>query len=214
MNSTYIKSSDFQDIETGLKKSTTDIDIDIENGLKTSLSNISLTVNNTNTNANTVNNKKYNIFFKNCGLKFVFWLVIMIVIFPIPFCDLYYGYTDNSCVNEHAGKLAINLKDYLLVYGYTIMSVLSFLSIGLCFTDIFDDGIKKPICLEYGECLIINGCFLIGIFINVWNIFGAIIFWGFMDINKCSNGTYNYVFTSLILKIISNVYFTLHRDNK
>jgi hypothetical protein len=47
----------------------------------------------------------------NCCAKSAIWLVIMIISFQIPFCDLYYGYTDDTCVSEPAGRLAINLKD-------------------------------------------------------------------------------------------------------
>ena len=71
-----------------------------------------------------------------CCLKSLIWLLIMIIGFPLPFCDLYYGYTDDTCVSEPAGRLVINLKDYLLVYGWIVMSFLGLLSITLCFIDI------------------------------------------------------------------------------
>lgn len=52
----------------------------------------------------------------NCCVKYGIWIIIMIIYFPIQFYDLYLGYTDDTCVSEPAGRLAINLKDYLLVY--------------------------------------------------------------------------------------------------
>jgi hypothetical protein len=63
--------------------------------------------------------------------KYVVWLLIMIMGVPIPFCDLYYGYNDNTCVNQPIDKLSINLKDYLIVYGWILIVLLTYVSIKL-----------------------------------------------------------------------------------
>ena len=152
----------------------------------------------------------------NCGLKSSIWLLIMIIGFPQPFCDLYYGYTDDTCVSEPAGRLAINLKDYLLVYGWIIMCMLGLLSITLCFIDINLYGRRTSSSDGWFVC---DGTFLTiifalaNIFITIWNIFGAIIFWSLMDTTECSKSIYNYVFASLIIKLVFNVSSILQLNN-
>jgi hypothetical protein len=46
------------------------------------------------------------------------------------------------------------------------------------------------------------------------NIFGAVIFWSLMDTSNCDNSIYNYVFTSLIIKIFFNAIGVLERKNE
>jgi len=122
-------------------------------------------------------------------------LILFLTIFtlPIPFFDLYYGYNDNTCVNEKAGKLSINLKDYLLVYGWVEICF-----IGIIIFNLFLNNLN---CFKYFNCL----TNLIEIFIMIWNIIGSIIFWSLIDNNKCSKTVYNYVFITLILKLIGLV---------
>lgn len=151
-----------------------------------------------------------------CCLKLTFWLLVMIIGFPIPFCDLYYGYTDDTCVSESAGKLAINLKDYLLVYGWIVMSMIGLLSVVLCFFDINLSGSRTS---SSDGCFVFGGTFLtiinslVNIFLTIWNIFGAVIFWSLMDTSECSNSIYNYVFASLIIKLVFNVISILQSKN-
>ena len=149
--------------------------------------------------------------------KSAIWLIVMIIGFPIPFCDLYYGYTDDTCVSEQAGKLAINLKDYLLINGWINIGILIVLTIGLCFTNI--DSLDKII---NNNCFVCCGGLTIIIFtiINIFsimlNVFGAIIFWSLMDTSNCDRGIYNYVFTSLIIKLCFNTIAIFQRkeDNE
>jgi hypothetical protein len=125
----------------------------------------------------------------------------MVLLFPISFCDLYYGYNDNTCVNEPAGKLSINLKDYLLISGWLSMSIITIITIGLYFMDFKPYGNNGDIytCLLCG-CTFLS--FVISSFVLIWDIIGAVIFWELMDDSKCSKDVYNYVFISLVIKLI------------
>lgn len=152
----------------------------------------------------------------NYCLKSAIWLLIMIISFPLPFCDLYYGYTDDTCVSEPAGKLAINLKDYLLVYGWIIMSILGLLSIALCFIEFNSSSSRTSTsngCFVFSRTFLTIISALTNIFLTIWNIFGAVIFWSLMDTSECSNSIYNYVFASLIIKIVFNVISILQSKN-
>jgi len=191
---------------------------DLENGIGINTNNnLPLTPTKLSTESSTIvklNNDSITIESSNCAvnccMKFTVWFIIMIFTFPIMFCDLYYGYTDNTCVNEPAGKLLINLKDYLVVSGWVMMSFLSGISIGLAFIDFDSFNENMVYCGFFGT--IIMG--FIGIFLLIWNIIGAVIFWSLMDTSECSKNIYNYVFASLIIKLVFNAIGLLNSKNK
>jgi len=189
-----------------IDKNFTDLTLDIEN-------------NDTDTTDITDETQKTSIirsnsYSTNCRLKSLIWFLIMFIIFPIAFCDLYYGYTDDTCVSESTGRLVINLKDYLLVWGWINIGVISLLSFGLCFLNIDAFNIMKNegnfICCNVFITIV---SIMTSIFFIIWDIFGAIIFWKLMDTSKCSNSTYNYVFVSLIIKLVFNINKILKSKN-
>lgn len=149
-----------------------------------------------------------------CCIKSGIWFLIMIIGFPISFCDLYFAYRDDTCVSEPAGKLAINLKDYLLVYGWTFMCIIGVLTIWLCFIDInsFSSNTNNDIYFICTKTFFKNFFDLTNLFLAIFNTFGAIIFWGLMDTSECSNSIYNYVFVSLIIKIVLIVVSVLEKN--
>lgn len=152
-------------------------------------------------------------FLTSCCMKSFLWIIIMIFCFPITFCDLYYAYNDDSCISEPAGKLSINLKDYLLIYGWISASALIIFSIGLCFIGSLSKTDTCFVCYIGFSAIIFT---IISIFSVIWNIFGAVIFWGLMDTSQCNKELYNYVFASLIIKLCFSVYgiFKGNNDNK
>jgi hypothetical protein len=93
----------------------------------------------------------------SCCIKSFAWVITMIIAFPLTFCDLYYGYNDKSCVSEPAGKLAINLKDYLLISGWINVILLTIVTFGLCFIDLktITNFIKNPFAMCCGVFSII-----------------------------------------------------------
>ena len=150
--------------------------------------------------------KKYNCLFQNCCkvsenccAKMIIWTLLVYFNFPIVFCDLYFGYKDNTCINEPVGIL--NLKNYLIVYGWTVVGILSLITFCLFFTnmDSYNYNVGCLVCrtIIFSFITAIIGCFML-----IWNIIGAIIFWYLMDTTGCSSNIYNYVFVSLIIKII------------
>jgi hypothetical protein len=111
------------------------------------------------------------------------------------FCDLYFAVNDNTCVNQIFKKLNVNMYDYLMVSS--IHSVISLFIVFIYITTInINDNNNCLLLLSY-----IIGIFN-KIFITVWTIIGSVIFWHFMNNNDCSNTVYNYLFTSLIIKIV------------
>ena len=144
------------------------------------------------------------------GLKFFdkeymnIWFLIMVFVFTIGFIDLIYVYKNEICIDEPAGKLLINLKDYLLVSGWIEMSILCIIYIGLSIAN------TKIITSDRGfDCsnkLIMIAYKLLSSFIPIWNIIGAMIFWNLMDTSDCTNRFYYYVYVSLIIKLILSAF--------
>lgn len=137
-----------------------------------------------------------------CFLIVIIWLIII-------FYDLYFGYTDNSCINEPAKKFDINIKYYLLVSGWTNISFISILII-LFYGYIVIGNIKifkfvdkcNFFMFSTGVVITLNSFMII--FLLLWNILGVIIFFVLVDTIKCDKNIYNYIFASLLIKFILN----------
>jgi chromate transport protein ChrA len=108
-------------------------------------------------------------------------------------------------------QLAVNMYDYLIVSGLysLIISIIS-----IIFTVFFIDKMKntKTTTLNYSFFMLF--LYITGLFNIIWNIIGSIIFWKYMDNNQCSNEVSNYLFTSLIIKLIFSSTILLNNNNK
>lgn len=127
-------------------------------------------------------------------------IVIILAVFMLPFgiTNLYYAYTDNSCVNLPAGRLAITLKDFLLVDGYYLLSAFTIVSAFIIFTDNLkkDNNNDSMLCKIFGLLVSI----IFKTFTLSWLILGAVIFWKLIDNDLCDNGIYNYIYAMTIIK--------------
>jgi hypothetical protein len=131
-------------------------------------------------------------------------LCLIILVFPITFCDLYFGFSDDTCVSNHVDRININLKTYLIVSGVACGCFVFFLILVLCL-------MNQTNSATFGLCGLVL-IYTVDIFMISWNIIGGVIFWGYMDNTTCSNNVYNYVFASLIIKYIGN--FASLQNNK
>jgi len=131
-------------------------------------------------------------------LKAILISILIFINFPIIFCDLYYAVNDNTCINQKMDKLAVNMYDYLIVSGiYSVIITIILILFILFFIDKMKNNEITTLNYIFMLFLYINGLFNIS-----WNIIGSIIFWKYMDNNKCSNEVFNYLFASLIIKLV------------
>ena len=127
-------------------------------------------------------------------------VVFIIILFNFPICisELYYAFTDNSCIHLINNKLLINLYIYLLVDGIYGLLVTLISCIYICYFIDLDNleisGLK--IIIIY----IISFIFIL--FNLSWTIIGAIIFWDIIDNYSCNNNIYCFIFAELIIKLI------------
>jgi hypothetical protein len=126
-------------------------------------------------------------------VKSCMFITVLVLTVPFIVCNLYYAYTDESCVNIYPDHFGVNLKIYLAVDG-----ILGAVVIGIIFTVVFLLK-KKP---NNNNCCLTTFGNIATAFGIAWTIVGAIIFWKLIDNTKCDNSVYNYVFTQLVTSII------------
>jgi hypothetical protein len=136
----------------------------------------------------------------NCIIHTI-WIIILLLCSPIIICDVYFAYTDETCVNEYPANLELNLKHYLFISALS-----TFININMYML-----FIKYFVKTEYNKNLfwvLSVGVFisLLALFSLIWNILGAVIFWGSIyATNHCSKQVSTYIFVSLIIKFVLTV---------
>jgi hypothetical protein len=129
-------------------------------------------------------------------IKMCTTLLMIIITTPIIVCDLYFGFTDDSCINEKPDGFNYTMKLYLLVSGFTGLSWLLFIIYTTCSLSSNNDNTTSIIC---AGCI---GLFVL-IFNLIWNILGAVTFWGSIYKEKnCDSNTSRYIYVSLIIKLV------------
>jgi hypothetical protein len=138
-------------------------------------------------------------------------IVILLSLLPIVVCDLYFGYTDTTCINTKPSSLNMSMKLYLLISGFIGIGIILISIGGVCLIS-FEDNNNYIVC-----CISFIGIFT-GLFQFIWNILGGIVFLGtvYKD-GTCSESTSNYIVVSLTIKFIGNfisiMYNTFNKKN-
>ena len=149
------------------------------------------------TNREIENDNKIKIFI----LQFIGILFAALFVSPFIICDLVFGYNDDSCVDIYPENMSfMNMKIYLLVSGYLAIGLLACIIINLYFAA--DDNIGNNILLVAFLSIVL---YISQVFFIIWNILGAVIFWGTLNKhNDCSKSINTYLFVSLIMKLLAN----------
>ena len=143
--------------------------------------------------------------------QFIGILCVALLVSPFIICDLVFGYNDDSCVNIYPENMNfMNMKIYLLVSGYLAIGAISCIIINLYFAA--DDNVGENIILVAFLSIVIH---ISQVFFVIWNILGAVIFWGTLNKrNLCSKSINTYLFVSLIIKLVVNFYNIMSTNNK
>lgn len=135
---------------------------------------------------------------------------ILICMSPIIICDLYFGFSHDSCLTDEPKNLNFNLKTYLIVSGFSGLFILLFMLFAVCSISKNADD-KNVICFG---CL---GCaaMLCSVFGIIWNTIGAVTFWAFIyPDGSCNKVLSTYLFVSLIIKYVGVIQNLLSNKNK
>jgi hypothetical protein len=135
-------------------------------------------------------------------LQFITILFTALFVSPFVICDLVFGYNDDSCVDIYPENMSfMNMKIYLLVSGYLAIGLLCCIIINLYFAA--DENIGNNIITVAFLSIILH---ISQVFFVIWNILGAVIFWGTLNKhNYCSKSINTYLFVSLIMKLFANL---------
>lgn len=146
---------------------------------------------------------------KNIAMKISVILLVTLLLTPLLISDIYYAYTDTTCVNIYPYNFNLNLKLYLLISAYYSFCLLIIILIFTCF--IYDLLKHNPVFLS----IIRNLTFIfVGIFPIIWSTIGAFIFWGnIYNTNYCNSDTSTYLFISLLIKITASLSYLFHNKN-
>ena len=138
--------------------------------------------------------------------------ILFISIFASPFiiCDLIFGYSDDSCIDTYPENLnLVNMKTYLLVSSYYTIGFLTVIYINLCFMSENND---TNVILFSFLSIMKN---LSQVFLVIWNIIGAIIFWGTLNQRElCSKNINTYLFVYIIIILLVNFYNIIRNKKK
>jgi hypothetical protein len=142
-------------------------------------------------------------------IKLCSTLVMIVLMTPIIVCDLYFGFSDHSCINEMPDGFNYTMKLYLLVSGFMGLSWLLFIIYTTCSLSINNDNNQTSII-----CAGCIGLFVL-IFNLIWNILGAVAFWGSIyKEGHCHSKTSTYIYVSLIIKLIGTLISLQQNSNK
>jgi hypothetical protein len=111
--------------------------------------------------------------------------------FPLMVCDLYYGYNDESCLNQ-SEKNNLEFDNYLVISGFIMLSEILLFAI-ILLNKHLQRSVKKIIYL------------LVLLFNISWIITGMIIFWKYTNMNECSKIMLSYASISFAMKLASHL---------
>jgi hypothetical protein len=144
-------------------------------------------------------------------IKIASIIFISIIALPFIICDLSFAYNDDSCVEIYPKYIIfMNMKTYLLVSGYYTIGLICVIICNLQFLSIENKN-SNVIFMSFLS-VIIN---VSKVFLVIWNTIGAFIFWGTLyQVEKCNTIVYNYLFISLIIKLLANFCNIITTKNK
>jgi hypothetical protein len=144
-------------------------------------------------------------------IKIASIIFISIIVLPFIICDLSFAYNDDSCVEIYPKYIIfMNMKAYLLVSGYYTIGFMFVIICNLQFLSI--ENKNSNVILMSFLSVIIN---VSKVFLVIWNTIGAFIFWGTLyQLEKCNTIVYNYLFISLIIKLLANFCNIITTKNK
>ena len=141
-------------------------------------------------------------------IKLCTTLLMIVLTMPIIICDLYFGFSHDSCINEMPDGFNYTMKLYLLVSGFMGLSWLLFMIYTTCSLSNNNDNTASIICA---------GCIglIVLIFNLIWNILGAVTFWGSVyKGGHCDSKTSSYIYVSLIIKLVGTLIALQQNSNK
>jgi hypothetical protein len=128
-------------------------------------------------------------------------ITFMLIYFPIIGLNLWFAFTDFSCINTSNSFIQLNLYDYLVVDSITLLTTLISIILSIIY-DPQDHSILKHLYDGYIMCY--------KLFSLIWLTLGAVIFWLLIDsFRSCSYNVYYYLTVVIIIRIAIHAFYIL-----
>ena len=159
----------------------------VNNDVESQIENVGVSIRNSNTTDTII-------------YKFKLFLCVFmtLICFPIMFCDIYYANNDDKCVHQDIIHMSINMYDYLMVSGIHNAASLFLIIIATLFCVDFQNHNNNACLFVFMKIIEYTN----KVFVTAWTIVGSVIFWAYMDTSQCSKTVFDYLFTTLIIKIV------------
>jgi hypothetical protein len=139
-------------------------------------------------------------------VRTAFSIIFFMFVSPITICDIIYGFSGDECLNEYPNDIHLNLKRYLLVSGFVQLFMILYMIYKL--NNITIDK-ETPFGLMVIDLIISP---IMALFHLIWNILGAIVFWGYIyEEGHCETDVSNYLFASIVIKLVMT-YFNIIKN--
>ena len=144
---------------------------------------------------NNSNNNAPEVTCRSCALIFYYFLIFINL--PIIICDLYYGFNSDVCDNNKMDALNFTPKEYLIVSGFIRIGFFA-----LMLNSILNFSTDANSDLSVVFCCSLTFTILSAIFMIIWDILGAIVFWASAyNQGHCNGSISTYIFAALIIKL-------------
>jgi len=149
-----------------------------------------------------------------CCAKICIGIITTLILSPFPICDVYYATTDTTCVNQNqqSHNLNIILQSYLLASGIMTIIFIGTFNFSLFVLDVNIIHPNKN-DTEINFCLKICDWVSRGFGLS-WLILGCVLFWGYTNMENCSQSVHDYLFARFILGIIFFVSRTQYNNDQ
>lgn len=127
--------------------------------------------------------------------------IFCIICVQIPFmiCDLYFGSSNQPCLDMYFSEIRLNFRTWLIVSGF----IHTFMVILWCMV------LYKNVCMYFAQIF----SKIAGIFLISWIITGSIVFWKYLEPNKlCDNELTNFILVRIITGLFAT--FSIFCNNK
>ena len=136
-------------------------------------------------------------------------IVLIVISSPIIIVDIIYAFSKMECLNVFLPDFYINMKTYLLVSGFTSILILVICLLIIWLYNFNDESEKIGNIIN--NTIIVLFSFSYIIFQTIWNIIGFVILFKLLCNNSlCTKAVINYLFISIIIKLVFNSLTLIH----
>ena len=128
----------------------------------------------------------------SCCFVFTASLIVLFLILPFIFCDLYFAYNDISCQHD-SNPIGFNLSTWLEVSGWSLLGFMCLLAMFFVCVGLESNGIVPVVIIQMFYSL----------FSFAWLIVGCVMFWRYLDPSgNCNSNVSNYMWARLIIGLV------------